>query len=75
MACAALVACGGGGGGGGTVGASDSTAPVAGSEPGVYLADSSLDLISTSVNPAGNKATEPSKGASGLPDSDKGESG
>ncbi len=74
MACAALVACGGGGGGG-TVGASDSTAPVAGSEPGVSLPGSSLDLIGTSVNPSGNNATVPSKGASGSSDSDAGGSG
>lgn len=62
MACAALVACGGGGGGG-TVGASDSTAPVAGSEPGMSQPGSSVDLIGTSVNPSGNNATIPSKNA------------
>lgn len=62
MACAALVACGGGGGGGSTVGAGDSTAPVAGSEPGVSLPGSAVDLIGTSA-PSGNNAQVPSKGA------------
>ncbi len=70
MACAALVACGGGGGGGSADGMADAspaapsnqTAPVSGSEPGVSLPGTSLDLIGTSVGAPGLGGTIPSKG-------------